>query len=125
MSGGIPTWVVPGAATAPVTSVFGRIGSISAQSGDYNTSMITESGSLYYTQSRFDIAFGLKSTTNLTEGTNLYFTNTRAQNALSGTIASIIGSINILSGSINTFSGTIVSISGTVSATNSSISTLS
>ena len=57
MSGGVPTWVVLGAVTSPVSSVFGRIGAISAQSGDYNTSQITESGSLYYTAARFDTAF--------------------------------------------------------------------
>ncbi len=57
MSGGVPTWVVPGAATTPISSIFGRIGVITAQAGDYNTSQITESGNLYYTQARFDAAF--------------------------------------------------------------------
>ena len=57
MSGGIPTWVVPGAATSPVSSIFGRIGAILAQNGDYNTSQITELTNLYYTQARFDAAF--------------------------------------------------------------------
>jgi hypothetical protein len=43
-----------------VSSVFGRTGVVTAQSGDYNTSQVTESG-------------------------NLYFTNARAQNAISVT----------------------------------------
>ena len=78
MSGGVPTWVIPGASTSPVASVFGRYGIITAQAGDYTTDLITEGSNLYYTQARFNTAFGLKSTTDLAEGTNLYFTNTRA-----------------------------------------------
>ncbi len=62
MSGGVPTWTNPASVTASVGSVFGRTGSILAQSGDYNTMFVTESGS------------------------NLYFTDIRAQNALSGTV---------------------------------------
>ena len=46
--------------TAPVTTVFGRSGVVVSQSGDYNTSQVTEN-------------------------TNLYFTNARAQAAISGT----------------------------------------
>lgn len=66
-----------------VSSVFGRTGAVTAQSGDYTTTLVTEGTNLYYTQARFDSAFGAKSTTNLTEGTNLYFTNARARLALS------------------------------------------
>lgn len=66
-----------------VSSVFGRTGAVTAQSGDYTTTLVTEGTNLYYTQARFDSAFGTKSTTNLTEGTNLYFTNARARSALS------------------------------------------
>jgi hypothetical protein len=35
-----------------VDSVFGRIGAVTAQAGDYTTSQITESGNLYFTGSR-------------------------------------------------------------------------
>ena len=46
------------------------------------TDDLTEgSTNLYYTQARFDTAFGNKSTTDLSEGTNLYFTNARANAA--------------------------------------------
>ena len=38
--------------TDAVTSVFGRTGAVVAQSGDYNTSQVTESGNLYYLDSR-------------------------------------------------------------------------
>lgn len=43
-----------------------------------STTNITEGTNLYYTQTRFDTAFGNKSTTDLSEGTNLYYTNARA-----------------------------------------------
>ena len=42
MSGGAPTWMTPGAVVAPVTTVFGRTGSIIGQSGDYTTTLVTE-----------------------------------------------------------------------------------
>lgn len=35
-----------------VSSIFGRNGNVLAQSGDYNTSQVTESGNLYFTQAR-------------------------------------------------------------------------
>ncbi|NCD43404.1 MAG: hypothetical protein EOL88_15140, partial [Bacteroidia bacterium] len=43
----------------------------------FDTGDLTEGTNLYYTQDRFDTAFGLKTTTNLTEGTNLYYTEAR------------------------------------------------
>lgn len=46
-------------------------------SGTTTTSDIGEGTNLYYTQSRFNTAFGLKTTTDLTEGTNLYYTDSR------------------------------------------------
>jgi len=49
--------------------------------GAKTTTNLAEGTNLYYTQTRFDTAFTAKSTTNLTEGTNLYFTNERAQDA--------------------------------------------
>lgn len=44
------------AAGAPVQSVFGRTGTITAQNGDYTTSQVTEGTNLYYTQARFNSA---------------------------------------------------------------------
>jgi hypothetical protein len=38
--------------TDAVSSVFGRTGNIVASNGDYNTSQVTESGNLYYTDAR-------------------------------------------------------------------------
>ena len=71
-------------AAAPVQSIFGRTGTIIPTLGDYSTSLVTEGSNLYYTQGRFDTAFGLKSTTDLAEGTNLYFTAGRFNSAFSG-----------------------------------------
>jgi hypothetical protein len=49
--------------------------------GGKSTTDLTEGTKLFYTQTRFDTAFTAKSTANLTEGTNLYFTDERAQDA--------------------------------------------
>ncbi len=122
MSSGTPTWTNPTTVTIPVTSVFGRTGSILALSGDYNTMLVTESG------------------------TNLYFTDIRAQNALSGTVITLSGrilstenAITNLSGNLNTTNsnlattngylatatGNILSLSGTVFNLSGSLNTLS
>ena len=46
VSGGLPAWA------AAVSSVFSRTGAVTAQSGDYTTAQVTESGNLYYTDAR-------------------------------------------------------------------------
>ena len=69
-----------------VFSVFGRVGNVVGQAGDYTTSLVTEGTNLYYTQARFDTAFGNKTTTDLTEGTNLYYTDARSRAAISENI---------------------------------------
>ena len=38
--------------SVPVLSVFGRSGTVAAQSGDYTTAQVTESGNLYFTNAR-------------------------------------------------------------------------
>lgn len=50
--------------------------------GSATSSDLPEGSNQYWTQARFDTAFGLKSTTNLSEGSNLYFTDERAQDAV-------------------------------------------
>jgi hypothetical protein len=57
MSGGVPVWLTPATVSVPVTTVFGRTGSIIGQAGDYTTSLIAEGTNLYYTAARFDTAF--------------------------------------------------------------------
>ena len=72
-----------------VNSVFGRVGNVVGQVGDYTTSLVTEGTNLYYTQARFNTAFGNKTTTDLAEGTNLYFTNARSRASISENITGI------------------------------------
>jgi hypothetical protein len=72
-----------------VFSVFGRVGNVVGQAGDYTTSIVAEGSNLYYTQARFNTAFGNKTTTDLTEGTNLYYTNARSRTAISENITGI------------------------------------
>src|SRR5947209_407318 len=43
-----------GGNSSAVNSVFGRTGAVTAQSGDYTTSLIPEGSSLYWTNTRFD-----------------------------------------------------------------------
>jgi hypothetical protein len=62
--------------TDAVTSVFGRTGAVTAQSGDYTTTQVTE-------------------------GTNLYFTNTRAQNAITLTTTGTSGAATYSGGTLN------------------------
>jgi len=54
-------------------NITGQVSDIS----NHTTTDLAEGTNLYYTQSRFDTAFGAKSTTDLTEGTNLYYTDAR------------------------------------------------
>jgi hypothetical protein len=70
-----------------------------------DTLAVPENTNLYYTQARFDTAFGNKSTTNLAEGTNLYYTDARARAAITGTapisVTSGVVSISQASGASN------------------------
>lgn len=43
--------------SAPISSVFGRTGAITAQTGDYTTSQVNEGTNLYYTTTRFNTDF--------------------------------------------------------------------
>ena len=70
MTGGFP------GTYSSVSSVFGRVGIITAGAGDYTTGLIPESHS------------------------NLYFTDLRAQNALSGALSTINTELLTLSGVI-------------------------
>lgn len=74
----LPATVATGSGGA-VSSVFGRAGAVTAQSGDYTTALVTESG-------------------------NLYFTNTRAQSAMSGLYESPLTFSGPLSRTGNTIS---------------------
>jgi hypothetical protein len=88
---------VNGSDNNSVTSVFGRTGAVTAQSGDYTTTQVTEGTNLYYTQTRFDNALAAKSTSNLAEGTNLYYTDARVHSAISAIapISEVSGVVSI------------------------------
>jgi hypothetical protein len=90
--------------TAPVTSVFGRTGAITAQSGDYTTSQVAEGTNLYFTNARVN--------SELLTGQNALFGNATSTNlnvlgagmfAGNVTAASFYGDGSHLTG-INTFS---------------------
>lgn len=93
-----------------VSSVFGRTGVITAQSGDYNTSQVTESGNLYFTNARaqgavsatypvldssgiFSLAFGTTTTNNWS---NLQTFNGGATLANNVTLSGVTGSTQCL-----------------------------
>ena len=59
-----------------------------------SSTIVSEGTNLYYTQARFDTAFGNKSTTNLGEGLNLYYTDARVQSKLASVTGSILPSTN-------------------------------
>ena len=51
-----------------VQSVFGRSGPVTAQNGDYTTAQVTESGNLYFTNSRAQAAFSYPGAVRLSAG---------------------------------------------------------
>lgn len=92
---------------SPVTSVFGRVGAVTAQAGDYNTSLVPEVGNLYFTNAR-----AINSTlTGYTAGAG---TITAADTVLSA-IQKLSGNIAAVSASSYTIQGTAgrITISGT------------
>jgi len=72
-----------------VFSVFGRVGNVVGQAGDYTTSLVTEGTNLYYTQARFITAFCNKKRTDLAEGANLYYTEANSRAAISENITGL------------------------------------
>ncbi len=64
--------------TDAVTSVFGRTGAVVATSGDYTTAQVTESGNLYYLDSRARAAISL--TTSGSSGSATYSSSTGVLN---------------------------------------------
>lgn len=73
--------------TDAVTSVFGRTGAVVALSGDYNTSQVTESGNLYYTDARARAAITL--TTTGSSGSSTYNSTTGVLNVPTYTAAGL------------------------------------
>lgn len=67
-----------GVSSGDVNSVNGQTGVVVLDTDDIDEG----DTNLYYTQGRFDTAFGNKTTTDLTEGTNLYYTDARVDDFL-------------------------------------------
>ena len=78
----------------PVTSVFGRTGAVTAQSGDYTTTQVTEGTNLYYTDARARGAISLTTTGN--NGASTYNSTTGVLNVPTYTLAGL-GGINLTS----------------------------
>ncbi len=53
------------------------------------TSIVAEGTNLYYTDARWQTAWGLKTTTNLPEGSNLYYTDARARASISESVTGL------------------------------------
>ena len=68
------------------TNLYYTQGRFDTAFGNKSTSNLSEGTNLYYTQGRFDTAFTAKSTTDLSEGTNLYYTNERVDDRIATTI---------------------------------------
>jgi hypothetical protein len=95
--------------TDAVTSVFGRTGAVVATSGDYNTSQVTESGNLYFTNAR-----AIAST--LTGYTSGAGTITSSDSILSA-IQKLNGNIGALTTGVSSVNG----LTGAVTLTTSNI----
>lgn len=63
----------------PVTSVFARIGAITAQSGDYNTSQVSEVSNLYFTNARARTALSATGSISYNSSTGVFSYTTPAE----------------------------------------------
>ena len=98
---------------APVQSIFGRTGIITAQSGDYNTSQVTENSNLYFTNAR---AIG-STLTGYTSGAGTISSSDSVLSAiqkLNGNVGNLITGVSSVSNSDGTL--TISPTSGAVVA---------
>lgn len=75
--------------TDSVSSVFGRTGAVTASSGDYNTSQVTENTNLYYTNARARGAVSL--TTTGSSGASTYSSSTGVLNVPNYTLSGLGG----------------------------------
>ena len=128
---GLGVWNTQGTVTtaSPVSSVAGRTGAVTAQSGDYTTTQVTEGTNLYYTDARARGAISL--TTTGTSGVATYNSTTGVLNIPNysettfGTVTSVglsstTSGVTIGSSPITT-SGTIILSIATASGTQQTI----
>jgi len=88
---------------APVQSIFGRQGAVTAQSGDYNTSQVNENGNLYFTNAR---AIGSTLTGYLSGAGNISSSDSvlSAIQKLNGNIGGLVTGVSSVSNSDGTLS---------------------
>ena len=107
----------------PVTSVFGRTGAVVATSGDYTTAQVTESGNLYFTDSRARLALSFVAGSgayNNTTGVitiptnNNQITNGAGYTTNVGTVTSVAAT----GGTGISITGSPITTSGTITITN-------
>jgi len=107
----------------PVTSVFGRTGAVVATSGDYTTAQVTESGNLYFTDSRARLALSFVAGSgayNSTTGVitiptnNNQITNGAGYTTNVGTVTSVAAT----GGTGISITGSPITTSGTITITN-------
>jgi len=88
-----------------VSSVFGRLGNVVAQSGDYNTDQVTEGTNKYYSETLFDASLSSKTSDDVAEGvTNLYFTDaerTKLAGIEDGAQVNVVDSVNGQTGAVS------------------------
>jgi hypothetical protein len=73
------------------TNLYWTQGRFDSAFGAKTTSVLPEGSNLYWTQGRFDTALSLKSTTNLAEGSNLYWTASRFDTGFAGKTTTNLG----------------------------------
>lgn len=88
--------------TDAVTSVFGRTGAIVAQSGDYNTSQVTENTNLYFTEARAiaSLLTGYVSGTGVISATDSILSAIQKLNGNVTSLVTGVSSVNTLTGAV-------------------------
>jgi hypothetical protein len=108
--------------TDAVSSVFGRTGNVVASNGDYNTSQVTESGNLYYTDARSRAALSFAAGSGAyNSGTGVITIPTNNNQITNGagyiTSAALAGYLPLTGGTLTgALGGTSISLSGDITA---------
>lgn len=91
-----------------VASVFGRTGAVTAQSGDYTTAQVTESGNLYFTDARAIAAplTGYVSGAGTVSATDSILQAIQKLNGNIGALVTGVSSVNSLGGALTIAAGT-------------------
>ena len=107
----------------PVTSVFGRTGAVVATSGDYTTAQVTESGNLYFTDSRARLALSFVAGSGAYNSTTGVITIPTNNNQITNgagytTNVGTVTSVSATGGTGISITGSPITTSGTITITN-------